>query len=384
MSGDPEREYFSDGITEDLTSDLSKLSGLFVIARNSAFTYKGKAVKVQDVGRELGVRYVLEGSVRKADEQVRITVQLIEATTGYHVWSERYDRLLKDIFTLQDEVTQQIVAALRVEVLEAEMARVRRISTENLTAYDFYLRSRESLFRAVSEANKEANVHARQMAEKAIELDPQYAEAYALSSLTYFVEWFYLWNPTPQVVEQFSELARKALALDDSLPVAHQVLSFAYLAKRQHEQAIVEAERAIALDPNSPEAYRYLGINLVWAGRPGEGIDLLQKAMRLNPRYAPMYLVNLGWAYTEAGRCEEALVPLKQALSLVPDSMDLHVMFAVCYARLGQEAEAQAEAAEVLRINPNFSLEIGRNTWPYKDPAMLERMLTAMRKAGLK
>jgi adenylate cyclase len=384
MSGDPEQEYFSDGITEDLTSDLSKISGLFVIARSSTFTYKGKAVKVQDVGRELGVRYVLEGSIRKAGEQVRINVQLIDTTTGHHLWSERYDRPLPDIFTLQDEVTQQIVAALRVEVLEAELARVRRIPTENLTAYDFFLRGFEFYFRAMGETKKEANAQARQMFEKAVELDPQYAEAYAGLGATYFLDWFYVWNQTPQILEQSSELAHKAIALNASLPEGHLVLSLAYLFKRQHEQAIAEAEQVLALDPNSAEGHRNLGVILVWAGRPEEAIEWIKKGMRLNPRYEPHYLVNLGWAYLHTGRREEALVPLKRALSLIPNSLQLHWVLTICYAELGQEEEAQAEAAEIMRLVPNLSLSRSLEVYPLKDPAMLERERAALRKAGLK
>jgi adenylate cyclase len=384
LSGDPEQEYFSDGLTEVLTSDLSKISNLFVIARNSAFTYKGKAVKVQDVGREMGVRYVLEGSVQKADQRVRIMAQLIDATTGYHLWSEQYDRPLKDIFALQDEMMQQIVAALRVEVMKAEQARVRHIPTENLTAYDFYLRGLESWFRATDETNKEANTQARQLFEKALELDPRYAEAYVGLSVTYFLDRFYGWNPAPQVLEQFSELAHKAVALDASLPVPHQVLSYAYLFKRQHEQAVAEAERALALDPNSAEGHRNLGVILVWAGRPEEAIEWIQKGMRLNPRYEPIYLVNLGWAYIHTGQCEEALVPLKRALPLILNSVPLHWNFTICYAELGREEQARAEVAELLRLIPDFSLEYWRQILPFKDPAMLERELAALRKAGLK
>ncbi len=384
MSEDPKQEYFSDGITEDITSDLSKISNLFVIARNSAFTYKSKAVKVQEVSKELGVRYLLEGSVRKAGEQVRVTAQLVDGTTGGHLWSERYDRPMKDIFVLQDEIVQQIVANLRVEVREAELERVQRIPTENLNAYDFNLRGWESLIRALSETNKEARAQARQMFEKAIELDPQYAEAYAGLSSTYFLDWFYLWNPTPQVLEQWSELARKAVALDPALPAAHGSLAWVYLYKRQHEQAIAEAERAVALDPNSAEGYRTLGIMLDWAGRSEEAIGLYEKAMRLNPRHGPLYLVNLGRAYQNAGRYEEALIPLKKALPLVPNFLGLHWILAVCYAELGRQEEAQAEAAEMLRIYPQFSVEAWRPFMPFKDPAMLERELAALRKAGLK
>ena len=217
MSEDPKQEYFSDGITEDLTSDLSQLSNLFVIARNSAFTYKGKAVKVQDVSKELGVRYVLEGSVRKADDQVRITAQLIDATTGAHQWAERYDRPLKDIFALQDEIVQKIVANLRVEVWEAEFARVRRIPTDNLTAYDSWLRGME----AFNRTTKEANAQARQMFERAIALDSQYAEAYAYLAGTYYIEWNWRWSQDPQTLEQALVMGQRAIALDDALPNAH-------------------------------------------------------------------------------------------------------------------------------------------------------------------
>jgi adenylate cyclase len=386
MSEDPKQEYFSDGITEDLTTDLSKISSLFVIARNSAFTYKGKAVKVQDVSRELGVRYALEGSVRKADSQVRITAQLVDATTGHHLWSERYDRALKDLLGLQDEITQQIVANLRVEVGQAELERVRRIPTENLTAYDYVLRGREAFFRAFFDTTqKEANAQARQMLEKAVALDPQYAEAYAWLGYTYLLEWMQRWNLDPhQTLERAGELAQRAIALDNSLPRPHQLLGQVYRWKKQHEQAIAEAELALALDPNSADASVNLGDVLFTVGRPEETIGLVEKAMRLNPRYPASYLQLLGQAYTTTGRYEEAIVPLKRVVTLNPNFVFAHLILAGCYAELGREAEARAEAAEVLRLNPNFSLEELQQTAPLKDPARLERWLATLRKAGLK
>jgi len=197
MSGDRDQEYFSDGITEDLTSDLSRLPGLFVIARNSAFTYKGKAVRVHNVSRELGVRYVLEGSVRKADSRVRITAQLVDATTDYQIWADRYDRPLQDIFALQDEIVLQIITNLKVKVLEAELTRVSRIPTDNLTAYDSLLRGEECLRHVVYETNKEANRRARQMFERATVLDSQYAPAFAALGATYFNDWLFQWNINP-------------------------------------------------------------------------------------------------------------------------------------------------------------------------------------------
>jgi adenylate cyclase len=388
MSGDTGQEYFSDGITEDITTDLSKLSGLFVIARNSAFTYKGKAVKMQDVSRELGVRYVLEGSVRKSDNQVRITAQLIDATTGGHLWSERYDRPLQDIFALQDEIRQKIVFALKVQLTEEEQKRFRQFPTNNLEAYDYFLRGRETGIRAWNEYRKEVNAQARQMLEKAIELDPQYAAAYAWLGWTYHLGFFFRWDKDPaQSQERSFELAQRAVALDDSLSVTHWSLSNAYLFKRQHQQAITEIERAIALNPSNAVLHLALGFALVFAGQPEEAIGWMERGMRLDPRNPVFYLQNLGWAYRSAGRYEEAIAPLKRVLSLTPAFIPSRVNLAVCYVELGRGEEARAEAAEVLRLNPGFSVEDvwRRENQPFKDPtSVLERLYAAAHKAGLK
>ena len=385
MSEDPKQEYFSDGLTEDLTSDLSQISSLFVISRNTAFTYKGKAVKLPEVSRELGVRYVVEGSVRKAGDQVRITAQLVDATQDQHLWSERYDRPLTELFALQDEIRQKIVTALKVKLTPEEHERFQRAPTDNLEAYDFVLRGTEAFLRAFSEVKKELNAQARQMFEKAIELDPQYAGAYAMLGWTYFFDWFFQWNPNrAQSLERAFELAQRAVALDDSLPLPHWTLSRVYLWQKQHEQAIAEAERAIALDPNDADGYWNLGNTLAFVGRPEEGIELTEKAMRLNPRYPPLYLQTLGFAYREAGRCEEALAPLKKVLTLNPNLAPAHWNLAICYAELGRLEEARAEVAEALRLNPNASLEVMRQNTPYKNPADLERWAAALSKAGLK
>jgi TolB-like protein/class 3 adenylate cyclase/Flp pilus assembly protein TadD len=385
MSNDPEQEYFSDGITEDITTDLSQVSSLFVISRNSAFTYKGKAAKVQDVSRELGVRYVLEGSVRRSDNQVRITAQLIDATTGEHLWSERYDRPLKDIFTLQDEIRQKLVTALKVKLTPEEQARFKHAPTNNLEAYDYFLRGQESSLRALWEGKKEANVQARQLVEKAIELDPQYAGAYAGLGATYWLDVFYSWTKDrAQALEQAFAMSQRAAALDDSLSLPHRMLGHIYLRKEQHDQAVAEAERAIALDPNYADAYMTLGSILPFAGRPEDAIGVMEKAMRLNPRYPPSYLSTLGFAYTVAGRYEEALVPLQKSLTLAPNFAPAHLTLAACYAELGRLEEARVEVAESLRLMPHWSQEDARRNLPYKDPAVLERLLTAWRKAGLK
>ncbi|MBI3247526.1 MAG: adenylate/guanylate cyclase domain-containing protein [Deltaproteobacteria bacterium] len=380
MSEDSGQDYFSDGITEDITSDLSKISSLFVIARNSAFTYKGKAVKVQDVSREMGVRYVLEGSVRKANDQVRITAQLIDATTGGHLWSERYDRPLKDIFALQDEIRQKIVAALAVKLTDSERERLARRYTNSLEAYEYFLRGEEYSYRFT----KDAHVQARQMYEKAIELDPKFAWAYAKLGWLSYIEWGWQWDQNSRPLERAFELIQKAVALDDSLPEIHRFLGSVYLWKKQHNQAIAEAERAITLDPNDADAYAGLGYILNYAGRPEETIGLVEKAMRLNPRYPVNYLHSLGLAYRLTGRDEGALAAYKRALARNPDFLVAHFMLAAIYSELGQEEKSRTEVTELLRLSPGFSLEVARQRVPYKDQAELERLLTALRKAGLK
>lgn len=385
LSKDPEQAYFSDGITEDLTNSLSRLASLFVISRTSAFMYKNKPTKVQDISQEMGVQYVLEGSVRRVDNQVRVTTQLVDAITDHHLWSERYDRPLTDIFAVQDEIVQKIVTALRVKLTPEEQSRFQRAPTANLEAYDYYLRGMESFWRAYYTTKKELNGQARQMLEKAIALDPQYAGAYAGLGGTYWLDWFSLWSPDPaQSLGQASELASKAIALHDSLSLPHRVLGGVYLWKKQHDQAVTEGERAITLDPNDADAYETLASILIFAGRLEEVPKLIEKAMRLNPQYPPSYLLALGFAYRVMRRYEEALVPLQKVLPRSQNHIPTHVHLAVCYAELWREAEARAEVMEILRINPHFSLEWVKRTTPYKDPTVLECFLDSLRKAGLK
>ena len=379
MSPDPEQEYFSDGITEDLITDLSKLSGLLVIARNSVFTYKGQAVKVDTVGRELGVRYVLEGSVRKAGSRVRITAQLVEAVTGQQVWAERYDGELQDIFALQDEVTQQIVSALEVQLTQSEQERLGHAQTDNVEAYEYFLRGLEYN----ANRTQETNSRAQDMFQNAIELDPQFAAAYAWLGRTHIVAMMFQWAEAAPSLEHAFELAKKAVDLDDSLPTAHEALSYVYLGKKQFDQAVTEAEKATSLDPNNADALVTLAEIYSCVDRPEEAIPLVEQAMRLNPHYPASYPMSLGLAHTHAGRYEEAIPILKRALTRNADHQTAHSMLAGIYMHLGREEEARAEAAEVLRINPTFTLARARQAWPMKDPQMLERSLAALRKAGL-
>ncbi|HEV8718235.1 MAG TPA: tetratricopeptide repeat protein [Candidatus Binatia bacterium] len=288
--------------------------------------------------------------MRKADKRVRITAQLVDATSGHHLWAERYDRELTDIFALQDEITQQIVTALRVEVREAERERVRRIPTNNFTAYDAVLRGLEYYWRLT----QEANIQARQLWERAIELDPQYAEAYAWLGWSYLTEWTWQWSRDPQTLEQAFTLAQKAIVLDDSLPAAHMVLGSVYLFKGQHEQALAEGEQALALDPNFAEGHAALAGILLFAGRPEGAIGLVEKALRLSPHAPAWYIVLLGSAYRLAGQYEEAMAAYKRALLRNPDFLPAHRVLAAVYSELGRDEEAHAEAAEVLRIQPPF------------------------------
>jgi TolB-like protein/Flp pilus assembly protein TadD len=379
MSNDPSQDYFSDGITEDITTDLSKIASLFVISRNSAFTYKGKAVKVQDVGREMGVRYVLEGSVRKSDNQVRITAQLIDAIQGQHLWSERYDRPLQDIFAVQDEIRQQIVFALKVKLTPEEQERFKNAPTNNLEAYDYYLRGWQLGWRTT----KETNIQARQMFEKAIELDPQYAGAYAGLGFTYFMEWFSQWSADPQNLARAEEMLQKATVLDESLPRAHAALGMVKLWQKQYAQATAAMERAIALDPNSAVGYSNLSSVLMSVGRAEEAIEAAKKAVRLDPRQF-QHLNAVGQAYVNARRYEEAIAVLKQVLVYNPSLWFAYWGLAVSYSELGREEEARAAGAEMLRIMPQFSVERWKRMVPSKDPAVIERWAAALRKAGLK
>ncbi|MFC1823406.1 tetratricopeptide repeat protein [Thermodesulfobacteriota bacterium] len=382
MSGDPEQEYFSDGITEDIITDLSKISGLFVIARNSVFTYKGRAVKIKEVGPELGVRYVSEGSVRKANNRVRITAQLIDATTEGHLWAERYDRDLNDIFALQDEVTEKIVSFLAVKLTSEEQLLREDTAkhTNNIDAYDYYLKGLELLYRFTEETNKQS----REMFEKSINLDPNYAQAYAMLGDSYLMEWTFGWSQDPQMFEKARKWSKAAIDLDDSVPEAHSVLGEIHLWGREHEQAIAEFEKATFLAPNDANLIAGLGSMKTWSGEAEEGIDLLMKAMRLNPVYPAYYLFFLGQAYYLERQYDKAIDAFERAFHLNPDWFPSHIYLSACYAELDRIEDAQAAVAQVMKAQPTFSIEHWRMHVPYKNQADVDRWINALRKAGLK
>ena len=381
MSGDPEQEYLADGISENIISALSKISKLFVIARNSAFTYKGKPVKVRQVSEELGVRYVLEGSFQKSGDRVRITAQLIDALKGNHLWSETYDRDLKDIFTLQDDITKKILTALQVELTQGEQARAWARGTENLEAYLKLLEARENML----QINKESNALAKQLLEETIALDPEYASAYAGLGATCMVDVWVGSSKSPK--DSFAkaiELHQKALALDDSLAVSRGRLGFLYTIIGQHDRGVAEAERAVELDPNSATAHHHLGTTLRFAGRQEEAIPVSKKAIRLQPIAPGTYFVNLGISYAFTGQCEEAIAAFEEAIRRARNNLVAHALATQAYGMCGREADARAMATEVLRINPKFSVKKFANSVPYKNQADKERTVEAMRNAGLK
>ena len=351
MSGDPEQEYFSDGITEDIITDLSKSPALFVIARNSSFVYKERAVDVRRVGEELGVRYVLEGSVRKANDSVRITAQLVDAASGTHLWAERYDRDLKDIFAVQEEVAHEILSALVAKLKVAGPGARGRTLIENLEAYDLYLRGMEFYRRHT----KEANAEARRLLAKAIELDPGFARAYSALGWTHFLDWALQWSHDTGSLDHALDLAQSAIGLNPFQANAYHLLSHVYLWRKQHEQAIAAAEKAIALDPGNADSYAELGEVLAWSGRPEETIELVRKAMRLDPHHPMYYSWNIGHAYRLTGRFEEAIEAQRNALARNPDFLPSHAELAVNYGELGREKEQRAAVAECLRISPDIT-----------------------------
>jgi adenylate cyclase len=380
MSEDPKQEFFADGMTEEIITALSKGPNLFVIARNSTFTYKEKPVKVKQVSEELGVRYVLEGSVQRSGDRVRINAQLIDALTGHHLWAERYDRDVKDIFAIQDEITMKIITALQVKLTSGEMIHVLAKGAKNIDAFTKYLQAVDLWTRLT----KETNAQAKKLLEEAIALDPEYPGPYIGLAKTYGMDVFLGTTESPdQSLARAFEFAQKAISLDNTNGAAYSVLSWLYATKRQYEKAIAESERAISLNPNSAESYMRLGLVLAYAGRAEEGIPYMQNALRLNPFPSCNYFSNLATIYSAAGHYEKAIEAAKKALQCEPNSQIPYRSLAISYIRLGREEEARAAAAEILRINPKFSLERYAKVAPFAQP-LAGQMIEDLRKAGLK
>jgi adenylate cyclase len=391
LSGDPQQEYFSDGITDDLVTDLSRVPGLFVIDRSSTFAYKGKPAKVQEVGRELGVKYVLEGSARKTADRVRINVQLVDASTGDQVWTQRYDRQLHDIFALQDEIVQSLAATLNLQLTVLQRGWFLPQRTKNLEAYDYFLRGFEYLLSPTPDGLAKG----RKMFKKSVELDPGYADAYEALAFSYFLGSIWQFDNAPGVLDRAAELVEKAITLDDSEAGAYAVRGWIEGIKGQHDRAIADGRRAVSLDPNS--AFTWIALADIndaecvfpagimppdWGtSKPEEVLAYAQKAIRLDPRHPEKYSMPEGVAYNGLGRYAEAIDALKKSDLSNPW---VHANLVYAYSELGREQDARAEASELLRVSPGFSLEeVQRMPGNWQGP-LGQRYVSDLRKAGLK
>ncbi len=379
LSGDPEQEYFSDGITNDLITALSKFRELLVIASNTIFAYKGRPVNIETVGRKLGVRYVLEGSIQKADARVRINAQLIDATNGFHIWSEHYDRELKDIFAVQDEIVHSIVGKLAVEINAAEQKRVMHKKTESLEAYDYqlkgmvYLRSRTC----------PESIKASRMFDKAIELDSGFASAYVGLGKTYAIQASFGCTEFPNTaLQQAKRLALKALSLEESNSDAHALLGFVYSFFERYDLAVHQLNRAIELNPNDASAYRTRGQVMLWSGNVDDAIESLETALRFDTNVSPGYYMFLGIGYYLKGQYKRAVNILAEGVIRKPDWVGNHIILAAAYAQLGRSDDAAHEAQDVLRLNPFF--EIDNYGTVFRNRADRAKIVEGLLKAGLK
>ncbi len=383
MSGDPEQEYFSDGISEDIITDLSKLSELNVIARNSSFTYKGKPVDVKRVGRELGVRYVLEGSVRKAGNRVRVTGQLIDAESGAHIWADRFDRDLTDIFAVQDELTQEIISALKIKLSEGEKALLVAGGTKNVDAHDLLLRGRELMFG--SKRDRDIFEQFMSCFRRAIELDPKYASAYAGLGMGYALDYQNHWSDAPEKsLDQAQRLVDEAIAKDDKDAFARFVAAVVATWKKDYERWAREADKALALNPNYALALLTRGNVHIYTGEPAKAMPYIERAMRLDPDLRNgQYVHFLGTAYFVAGEYETAATCFKDRITINPTTDLSRAFLASALGHLGRADEARRVWGDLKEINPRYSYANHIGRLPFKNPADADKFTDGLRKAGL-
>ncbi len=377
MSGDPEQEFFADGITEDIITELSRFRDLFVISRNSSFRYKGQAIQVQKVAAELGVHYVVEGSVRKAGNRIRITVQLIDAATDTHIWAERYDRELADIFAIQDELTSTIVSILPGRVEAASGERAARKTTDNLAAYECVLTGK----RLHHNSRRDDNLRALRLLDRAIELDPSYAHAHAWRACTLGQAWVYGWCDDREAYQRliFDSL-QTALSLDPNDSDVHRILAAIHLVQREHDACLHHQQRALSLNANDDLVVVQQGEILTWKGEAEEGIDWIRKAMRLNPYHPERFWGHLGRAYFTARRYTEAVAAVRHISTLDPGQ---HASLAACLAQIGDPQAAAQHVRQALAGAPAFSIAEYLKTLHYFNQADLEHVRVSMLKAGL-
>jgi adenylate cyclase len=382
MSGDPEQEYFSDGISEDVITDLSKIAGLMVISRNSSFTYKGRPVDTRAVGRDLGVRSVLEGSVRRAGDRVRITAQLIDAASGGHLWAERYDRDLTDLFAVQDDVTRRIVEALKLTLSPAEKTRIADGGTRNIDAYDCFLRGREFLLGETK--NRDKFEQSITFFMRALELDSNYSRAYAGLGWAYVYDYQNRWSDDSNISLALAKSnANQAIKSDPNEPLGRIVASLVATFEKDFVEAKSEADIALSLNPNSSEALASLGNICTFSGRPSEAIPLIERAMRLDPVYRQQYLHLLGVASLLAGKYENAAVLLRQRILLVPRTDFTRAVLVSALGHLGEVDEARRVWRELKEINPQYSFGEHFARQPFKNEEDVQRIAEGLAKAGL-
>ena len=380
MSGDAEQEYFADGISEDIITALSKLPQLFVIARNSSFTFKGRNVHIGEVGKSLGVRYVLEGSVRKSGNRVRVTAQLIDAPTGGHLWAERFDRELTDIFAVQDDVTTQIVSALAINLSAGERRSIAAEHTDIPEAYDCFLRGRELWWVHGREANREAET----LLQRAVDLDPRYAPAFAFLAAAKVNAYASGWTASPaEALAEAEKAARLAVQLDERYPYALWALACACLWARRHDDAVRTAEKMVAFNPSFADGLNALGFILHYAGRSEEAAKCFVRAVALDPYCPGMVLHFHAQAAYQLGRYPEAVGLLKRRILRNPETDASRALLAASYGEMGLIEEAREAWREVMRVNPSYSIEQRRKVLPYKNPNDFERFVEGLRKAGL-
>ena len=376
LSGDTEQGYFADGITNDLITELCRFHELSVTASSSVFVYKGKSVGVQQISRELGVRYVLEGSVQRMGPAIRLNAQLVDVTNGAHLWAERYKRSAENLFDIQDELVQAIVAALAIKVDVAERERAKRKPPSNLSAYDYYLRGRDALVTNT----KEANVRARKLFEKAIEIDPRYARAWSSLASALVDHWRFGWSEdSERALAIAADAAAKCVALDPHDYNNHWTMGFVLVFSQRHDEGIAEYEKALALNPNDPDFLADMAGSLVYAGRRLEAIAQVERAMRINPLHQEWYMFTLGWAYYMDRQFERALSIIRRINNPPAYTVRLE---AATLAQLGRLDEAKAKAEEFRKLEPTWTLSLGAR-WPYKYPEDRELKLGGLRKAGL-
>jgi adenylate cyclase len=378
IGGDPGQEYFSDGITNDIISDLSKFNELFVIASNSVFAYKGKPVTVQRVNKELGARYILWGSVQKANDKIRVNAQLIDAASGHNIWAERYYRDLKNLFTVQDNIVQEIVTTLAVKIDNQERERVMHKDTENLEAYDYVLRGWEYYLRST----RSENTKAQHMFEKAIALDQRYATAYVGLGQTYMAEFAYGWTEfSIQALQRAHELAQQALSIDETIASAHALLGDVFRYRMQYDLAIREYKRAIELNPNDANSHAELGAIMNYSGKTDLAIKELETSFSFNPHMRPSNYMQLGLAYYLKGRYDYAIYTLEQGLSWYPDDVFIYIPLAAAYARVGRLKDAARIATKVRKLRPFF--EVDNYGTAFINPTDRSKIANGLRKAGL-